>query len=50
MALGCLGLTGLTDLTAQRFGVDPDGTRVYRSGDQPGAGAASRLPALSSRL
>ncbi|MGJ5753616.1 non-ribosomal peptide synthetase [Streptomyces puniciscabiei] len=28
-----LGYLGLSDLTAERFGVDPDGTRVYRSGD-----------------
>ncbi|MEU9210837.1 amino acid adenylation domain-containing protein [Streptomyces sp. NPDC048415] len=29
-----LGYLGLIDLTAERFGVDPDGTRVYRSGDR----------------
>lgn len=28
-----LGYLGLPDLTAERFLVDPDGTRVYRSGD-----------------
>ncbi|MFJ9732133.1 amino acid adenylation domain-containing protein [Streptomyces sp. NPDC101171] len=28
-----LGYLGLDELTAERFGVDPDGTRVYRSGD-----------------
>ncbi|MFD7714507.1 amino acid adenylation domain-containing protein [Streptomyces sp. NPDC059814] len=31
VALGYLGLDGLT---AERFGMDPDGTRVYRSGDR----------------
>jgi acyl-coenzyme A synthetase/AMP-(fatty) acid ligase/aryl carrier-like protein len=29
-----LGYLGLDDLTAERFGTDPDGTRVYRSGDR----------------
>ncbi|MFR9787945.1 amino acid adenylation domain-containing protein [Streptomyces sp. MB22_4] len=29
-----LGYLGLDDLTAERFGVDEDGTRVYRSGDR----------------
>ncbi|MET8078098.1 amino acid adenylation domain-containing protein [Streptomyces sp. NPDC005303] len=29
-----LGYLGLDDLTAERFVTDPDGTRVYRSGDR----------------
>ncbi|MET7288420.1 amino acid adenylation domain-containing protein [Streptomyces sp. NPDC005573] len=29
-----LGYLGLEDLTAERFVTDPDGTRVYRSGDR----------------
>ncbi|MEU6466915.1 amino acid adenylation domain-containing protein [Streptomyces sp. NPDC046976] len=29
-----LGYVGMAELTAERFGVDPDGTRVYRSGDR----------------